>query len=52
MEIINNEEESIKKRRGRPRKNMHEISQVLETSENRIPNWRVFNIKEIAEINP
>ena len=40
------------KRRGRHRKNIQELSQVLETSETQIPNRKVFNINEIADINP
>jgi hypothetical protein len=52
MEKITNGEELQIKRRGRPRKNIQELSQVLETSETQIPNRKVFNINEIADINP
>jgi hypothetical protein len=52
MEKINNEEEILKKRRGRPRKNSTpEIADTLEESESTTPDWKVFNIKEIADIN-
>lgn len=52
MEKIINGEELLKKRRGRPRKNsMPEIAQTLEESEVMVPDWKVFNIKEIADIN-
>jgi len=52
MEKIINEEELPQKRRGRPRKNpAPEITQTLEESEVIIPDWKVFNIKEIADIN-
>jgi hypothetical protein len=49
MEKISNNEEL--KRRGRPRKNPQEIAQTLEISEDKIPNWKIFNIKEIANIS-
>lgn len=52
MDKITNGEELQIKRRGRPRKNIQELSQVLETSETQIPNRKVFNINEIADINP
>lgn len=52
MEKITNGEELQIKRRGWPRKNIQELSQVLETSETQIPNRKVFNINEIADINP
>ena len=29
-----------------------EIAQTLEESEDITPNWKIFNIQEIAEINP
>jgi len=51
MEKIDNNKELLKKRRGRPHKNTQEIAQTLENSGNRIPNWKVFNIKEIADID-
>jgi len=52
MEKIINGEELPKKRRGRPRKNsISEIAQTLEDSEVIVPDWKVFNIKEIANIN-
>ena len=52
MEKIINGEELPQKRRGRPRKNpISEIAQTLEDSEALVPNWKVFNIKEIANIN-
>ena len=51
MEKINNEE-ILKKRRGRPSKNpSSEIAHTLEESDSATPNWKVFNIKEIANIN-
>jgi len=52
MEKITNGEELQIKRRGRPRKNIQELSQALETSETQVPNRKVFNINEIADINP
>jgi len=52
MEKIINGEELPKKRRGKPRKNpIPEIAQTLEESEVIVPDWKVFNIKEIADIN-
>lgn len=51
MEKIDNNKELLKKRRRRPHKNTQEIAQTLENSGNRIPNWKVFNIKEIADID-
>ena len=52
MEKIINGEELPKKRRGKPRKNpIPEIAQTLEGSEVIVPDWKVFNIKEIADIN-
>lgn len=51
MEKINKGEELPKKGRGRPHEN-NQIVKTLDTSESIIPNWKVFNIKEIAEINP
>ena len=50
MEKINNEE-ILKKRRGRPRKNSTpEIAHTLK-EESATPDWKVFNIKEIANID-
>lgn len=52
MEKINNGEELLTKRGVRAHKNTKELSQTLEVSEDQIPNWKVFNINEIADINP
>lgn len=52
METIKDGIELPKKRRGRPHKNpIPEIAQTLEESEVMVPDWKVFNIKEIADIN-
>lgn len=52
MEKINKGEELLTKRGVRSHKNTKELSQTLEVSEDQIPNWKVFNINEIADINP
>ena len=52
MEALKNIINLTKKKRWRPRKNTEEIAQTLEVSEDIIPDWKVFNINEIAEINP
>ena len=53
METIKDGVELPKKMRGRPRKNpIPEIAQTLEESKDITPNWKIFNIQEIAEINP
>jgi hypothetical protein len=53
METIKDGVELPKKRRSRPRKNpIPEIAQTLEESKDITPNWKIFNIQEIAEINP
>lgn len=51
MEKINIGEELLNERGVRPHKNIKELSQTLETSEDKIPNWGTFNINEIADIN-
>jgi hypothetical protein len=53
METIKGGVELPKRKRWRPRKNpLPEIAQTLEESEEITPNWKIFNIQEIAEINP
>lgn len=53
MEVLKSIINLTKKKRWRPRKNnTPEIAQALEVSEDTIPDWKVFNINEIAEINP
>ena len=52
MNRINNWEELQKKGSDKYHKSTQEISQTLDNSEGQIPNWKVFNIKEIADINP
>ena len=52
MDRINNWEELQKKGNDKYHKSTQEISQTLDNSEGQIPNWKVFNIKEIADINP
>ncbi len=51
MEKINSGEELLNKRGVRSHKNIKELSQTLEASEDKIPNWKIFNINEIADIN-
>ena len=52
MEKISNDEELLKKRKDWPHKNStSEIAQTLEKSEGMIPDWKIFNIKKIADIN-
>ena len=43
---------SKKKRWEISENNAPKIAQTLEVSEETIPDWKVFNINEIAEINP
>lgn len=53
MEAIKDGIELPKRKRWRPRKNSTpEIVQTLDETEELIPEWKVFNINEIADINP
>ena len=53
METIKDGIELPKRKRWRPRKNpLPEIAEALDESEVITPDWKVFNIQEIAEINP